>query len=194
MIRYGEEDAYSQLFINLRPVTLYESKMYSHKMDIYSLDDFIQEGQILMWDIIKKNNFKSGKFSAYYGKAVRLRFASIWRQYNLKNLICIEESEDDYGHTYRILVESDYIREYRVKRAAEQRRYYLKKKAQQPPKPKKPKMTKEERNLRVREYQKRYYAEHPEKLEERRAKAREYERRKRERLKAEKLAAAQASG
>ena len=41
----------------------------------------------------------------------------------------------------------------------------------------------------IREYQKRYYAEHPEKLEERRAKAREYERRKRERIKAEKARA-----
>ena len=181
-------DAYAQLFQNLRPVTLHESKMYSHKMDIYSLDDFIQEGQILMWDIIRKDNFKGGKFSAYYGKAIRLRLAHIWRQYNLKNLVCIDESEDDYGNTYRILVESDYIREYRVKRAAEQKRYYEKRKAKQPPKPKKtpkPKLTKEERNRKAREYKKRYYAEHPEKLEERRAKARAYEKRKRERLKAE---------
>ena len=39
--------------------------------------------------------------------------------------------------------------------------------------------------------QKRYYAEHPEKLEERRAKARAYEKRKRERIKAEKALQAQ---
>ncbi len=181
-------DAYAQLFLNLKPVTLHESKMYSHKMDIYSLDDFIQEGQILMWDIIRKDNFKGGKFSTYYGKAIRLRLAHIWRQYNLKNLVCIDESEDDYGNTYRILVESDYIKEYRVKRAAEQKRYYEKRKAKQPPKskkPSKPKLTKEERNRKAREYKKRYYAEHPEKLEERRAKARAYEKRKRERIKAE---------
>ena len=48
---------------------------------------------------------------------------------------------------------------------------------------------KQERNRKAREYKKRYYAEHPEKLEERRAKARAYEKRKRERIKAEKAAA-----
>ena len=119
-----------------------------------SLDDFIQEGQILIWDIIRKNNFKDGKFKTYYGSAIRRRLANIWRNYNLKNLMCIDESEDDYGNTYRILVESDYIREYRVKRAAEQRRYYEKRKAKQPPKPTKPpkpKLTREERNRKARE-------------------------------------------
>ena len=192
MIRSGEEEAYAQLFINLKPVTLHESKMYSHKMVTYGIDDFLQEGRILMWDIVRKDNFKGGNFRVYYGRAIRRRFARIWRDYNLKNLMCIEENEDVYGNIYQILVESDYAKRARVKRSEEQRRYYLKKKAQQPPKPPKPpkpKLTKEEKARRVREYQKRYYAEHPEKLEERRAKARLYEKRKRERLKAERLAA-----
>ncbi len=50
-------------------------------------------------------------------------------------------------------------------------------------------MTKEERSRKVMAYQKKYYAEHPDKLAERREKNRIAEKARRERKKAEKLAA-----
>jgi hypothetical protein len=54
---------------------------------------------------------------------------------------------------------------------------------------KKPPMTKEERSRKVMAYQKKYYAEHPEKLAERREKNRIAEMARRERKKAERLVA-----
>lgn len=104
------------------------------------------------------------------------------------NLVCIGESEDCRGNITRILVESDYAKEYRIKKAEQQKRWYEKKKASQPLKEKKPPMTKEERSRRVMAYQKEYYATHPEKLAERREKNRIDEKARRERKKAEKLA------
>ena len=145
----------------------------------------------MAWEIISRGNYKqgSGKYSTYFGGAIRNRLIRIWRNYNLKNLICIGESEDCRGNITRILVESDYAKEYRQKKAEQQKRWYEKKKAAQPPKEKKPPMTKEERSRRVCAYQKKYYAEHPDKLAERREKNRIAEKARRERKKAERLAA-----
>jgi hypothetical protein len=193
MITNGEEAAYEQLFRNLAPITLHEAEMYRGKMDTYSTEDFLQEGNIVAWEIISRGNFKGGKFSTYFGGAIRKRLIRIWRDYNLKNLVCIGESEDCRGNITRILVESDYAKEYRVKKAGQQKRWYEKKKAEraltQPPKEKKPPMTKEERSRKVMAYQKEYYATHPEKLAERREKNRIAEKARRERKKAERLAA-----
>ncbi|MBQ6960391.1 MAG: hypothetical protein IJP78_05365 [Clostridia bacterium] len=189
IIEAGDEAAYDQLFRNLAPITLHEAEMYRGKMDTYSTEDFLQEGNIVVWEIISRGNFKSGKFSTYFGGAIRNRLIRIWRDYNLKNLVCIGEQEDFHGNVTRILVESDYAKEYRQKKAEQQKRWYDKKKATQPPKEKKQPMTKEERSRRVCAYQKEYYATHPDKLAERREKNRIAEKARRERKKAERLAA-----
>ena len=189
MITNGEEAAYEQLFRNIAPITLHEAEMYRGRMDTYSTEDFLQEGNIVAWEIISRGNFKGGRFSTYFAAAVRKHLIRIWRDYNLKNLVCIGESEDYHGTITRILVESDYAKEYRRKKAEQQKRWYEKKKASQPPKEKKPPMTKEERTRKVMAYQKEYYAAHPDKLAERREKNRIKERERRARKKAEKLAA-----
>lgn len=191
-ISAGEGAAYEQLFYNLRPVILHEAAMYVNKMDTYGIEDLIQECNIVAWQIIDRGNFKGGKFSTYFGGAIRNRLCNIYRDYNLKNLVCIGESEDCRGNITRILVESDYAREYRQKKAEQQRRWYEKKKAAEPPKEKKPPMTKEERIARQVAWQKQYYATHPDKLAERREKNRIAEKARRERKKAERLAAASA--
>ncbi len=143
IIAVGDDAAYEQLFRNLAPITLHEAEMYRGKMGTYSTEDFLQEGNIVAWEIISRGNFKGGKFSTYFGGAIRKRLIRIWRAYNMKNLVCIGESKNCWGNITRILVESDYAKEYRQKKAEQQKRWYEKKKAAQPPKEKKPPMTKE---------------------------------------------------
>ena len=126
-ISAGEEDFYDQLFRNLRPVMLHEIEMYRNKMDTYGVEDLIQECRIVAWEIISRGNFKSGVFSTYYGAAVRNHLIRIYRDYNLKNLVCIGESEDCRGNITRILVESDYAREYREKQRKRSKAWYEKK-------------------------------------------------------------------
>ena len=190
-----DEEAWKQLFRNLAPITLHEAAMYKGKMDTYGTEDFLQEGNIVAWEIISRHNFKGGKFSTYFTAAVRNHLIRIFRDYNLKNLVCIDESEDYYGNIIRILVESDYAKEYRKKKAEQNKRWYEKKKANQPPKEPKPKKapeTREERSKRIMAYQKEYYAAHPDKLAERREKNRIAERERRARKKATAMTAAMA--
>jgi DNA-directed RNA polymerase specialized sigma24 family protein len=123
-ISAGEEAAYKQLFANLRPVILHEASIYIGKMETHGLEDLIQECEITCWEVISRGNWSKdkGKFSTYFGGAIRNRLIRIFRDYNLKNLVCIGECEDCRGNITRILVESDYAREYRRKKAEQQKR------------------------------------------------------------------------
>ena len=163
---------------------LHEIDMYRNKMDTYGVDDLLQECQIVAWEIISRRSFMGGTFSSYYGAAIRNHLIRIWRDYNLKNLVCIGESEDCRGNITRILVESDWAKEYREKQRQHSKAWYDKKKAAEPPKEKKPPMTREERSKRIMAYQREYYKAHPDKLAERREKNRIAEKARRERKRA----------
>ena len=196
MIQSGEDatSAYEQLFINLRPVILSEARMYQGKMTTYDREDLIQEGHIIIWKTT--GTFKSGNFRTYFTTAVKRHFINLYRDYTLKNMVCIAETDDfgGYGYTTQTLVESDYAKAYREKHR-QCKAWYEKKKASQPPKEPKPKKapeTKEERSKRIMAYQKEYYAAHPDKLAERREKNRIRERERRAAKKAAATAAATA--
>ena len=188
-INAGDENAYEQLFRNLAPITLHEAEMYRGKMVTYGTEDFLQEGNITAWTILEKGSFKKGNFAAYFGTAVRRHLVNIYRDYTLKNLICIDEQEDCRGNITRTMVEADYAKAYREKHRAQCKAWYEKKKASQPPKEKKPPMSKEEKIARQVAYQKAYYEAHPDKLAERREKNRIRERERRAARKAAMMAA-----
>jgi hypothetical protein len=174
----GDEGAYEQLFRNIDPITLHEAQMYLGKMDTYDREDFLQEGRILAWTIISKGSFKKGLFRVYFGSAIRKRLVNIYRSYTLKNLVCIDEQVDCRGNVTKTMVESDYARAYREKHREQCRAWYAKKKASQPPKEAKPKMTIEEKRAKAAAYQRAYKEAHPEKYERRKAMERERQRRK----------------
>jgi hypothetical protein len=186
----GDEEAYEQLFRNIDPITLHEAQMYLGKMDTYDREDFLQEGRILAWTIISKGSFKKGLFRVYFGSAIRKRLVNIYRTYTLKNLVCIDEQVDCRGNVTRTMVESDYARAYREKHREQCRAWYAKKKASQPPKEAKPKMTIEEKRAKAAAYQRAYKEAHPEKYERRKAIERERQRRKAAERRAARMATA----
>ena len=186
----GDEEAYEQLFRNIDPITLHEAQMYLGKMDTYDREDFLQEGRILAWTIISKGSFKKGLFRVYFGSAIRKRLVNIYRTYTLKNLVCIDEQVDCRGNVTRTMVESDYARAYREKHREQCRAWYAKKKASQPPKEAKPKMTIEEKRAKAAAYQRAYKEAHPEKYERRKAMERERQRRKAAERRAARMATA----
>ena len=199
----GDEAAYEQLFTNMKPITISEAKMYLGKMPTYDWDDFIQEGQIIIWKIISRRNFKGGKFASYYTSAIRFRLCNIYRDYCLKNAIVLKEAADEKGEGYNkaILAEANYAETYREKHRRHCRESYQRKKQLEAdarkaagipdPEPKK-KQTKEERIAKQVAYQKAYYEVHPDKLAERREKNRIRERERRAAKKAAAEAAAKA--
>jgi hypothetical protein len=186
----GDEEAYEQLFRNIDPITLHEAQMYLGKMDTYDREDFLQEGRILAWTIISKGSFKKGFFRVYFGSAIRKRLVNIYRTYTLKNLVCIDEQVDCRGNVTKTMVESDYARAYREKHREQCRAWYAKKKASQPPKEAKPKMTIDEKRAKAAAYQRAYKEAHPEKYERRKAMERERQRRKAAERRAARMATA----
>lgn len=140
-------EAYSQLFLNMKPTILGEAEMYKGRMTTYDTDDFLQEGFILIWKTMK--NFKGGSYKNYFISAMRFRLCKIYETYITKNPICIAQTEDfrGYGYTVSILVESEKAQEYRAKKNERQRRYAAKKRAERAamPKPKKLQPTEEEK-------------------------------------------------
>ena len=133
MIRNGEEDAYAQLFQNLRPVTLHEAEKYLGTMDTYTMDDFLQEGMITAWQIIQKDNYNPAiaRFSTYFGVAIRRQLIRIFTNYSLKNPMCVGEVEDYHGTIIRTFVETEYAKRQREMKNARQRRYLARKKAKE---------------------------------------------------------------
>ena len=130
MIRSGEEDAYGQLFQNLRPVTIHEAEKYIGTMDTYGMDDFLQEGMITAWKIIQKGNYNpdTARFSTYFGVAIRRQLIRIFTSYSLKNFMCIGEVEDYQGTIIRTMAESDYAKRQRELHRERNRRYQERKK------------------------------------------------------------------
>ena len=126
----GDESAYEELFRNLRPIIIHEAEMYKGKIPHYGLDDYIQEGNLLAWKIIFSGNFKGGSFAVYFGKAIRNYLCRLFRDFSMKNLICIGQKEDDHGNVTSILVEAEFAEKYRQKQRERSKRYYEKKKAE----------------------------------------------------------------
>ena len=178
----GSEDALAVLLRNIAPITLHEAEMYRGKMITYQTEDFLQEGSIVAWQIIVRGTFRTGNFSAYYGSAIKKRFANIYRVYTLKNLICIGQREDVYGNLTSILVVSDYARAYREKHRRHCRESCARKKEREAearraagiPEPEpKPVLTPEERLEQHRARCLAYYHAHKEELNAKRKAKRE---------------------
>ena len=163
LIGEGNDEAYDQLFLNMKPITIKEAKKYLGKMPTYDMEDFIQEGQIIIWKIISRGNFKGGCFASYYTTAIRFRLCNIYRDYCLKNAIVLREKADEKGEGYNkaILAEATYAETYREKHRRHCRESYARKKAREAevrkaagipePQPKAP-QTKDERNAKALAY------------------------------------------
>ena len=121
----GDGDAYKQLFYNLKPITIHMAVLYGGRVPIYDMDDYLQEGQILIWKLVSRENSLLENFAAYYSAAVKNRFIGMFYHYCKNNLIVLYEKECD-GYNTAILVESDYLR-HRREKEHEQAKLYRKK-------------------------------------------------------------------
>lgn len=173
----GSEDALAVLLRNIAPITLHEAEMYRGRMVTYQTEDFLQEGSIVAWQIIERGTFRTGYFSAYFGSAVKKRFANIYRDYTLRNLICIGQRVDCYGSLTSILAVSDYAKAYREKHRRHCRESYARKKEKEAearraagiPDPElKPVLSEEEKLEQRRTRALAYYHEHKDDLNARR--------------------------
>lgn len=119
-----------ELAQRMRPIIMTEALKYRSTLP-YDSDDYMLEGRILLWKIALQNNYRRDSFKKYFATAIRFHLSNLFRDYVLRNYICIGECTDFYGNTFQILIESDYARAYREKHREHCRRSYAKKRAQQ---------------------------------------------------------------
>lgn len=51
------EKAFQQLIVNLRPMMIKIGRIHLSKIPIYDLDDYIQEGSIVLWKLLESKKF-----------------------------------------------------------------------------------------------------------------------------------------
>ena len=168
-IIYDQENAEAalvQLIYNLRPMLLKIGREHLRKIPIYDKDDYIQEGSLVLWKIIDTRKYNGkGKLSSLFYTMFSRRCINLYRDYVLKNLIKIHETEDDYyDYGYHIcrLVEDEYATEYRKKKKEWDKRWAEKAGRRKPVKEPKQVMTPEERKEKTRQRSREYYATHKE--------------------------------
>lgn len=165
------EAALAQLITNLTPMMVKIGKQHLSVCGLYDNDDYIQEGSIVLWNLLEKQTFRNrrGKLSSLFYTAFRNRCIKMYWNYAGKNLFPVSESPDYYNYGYNIcrLVIDPRLEEHRFKEKERTARWYEKKtgkkRCQRPPVSEEEKLRREEA---ARERRKAYYMAHREKYRE----------------------------
>lgn len=165
------DEALQQLFTNLKPLTRKTASGYLRYLRIYDIDDFFQEAYIIIWKMAIKYNegCYDTKFITLYMIALKRRYNSMYRDYMLRNMICLHKGEDcySYGYTVCTMMESEYAKEYRRKHREQGRKYNNhKQQSKMDTVSQKEKMTEEEKKEKKRRYAREYYKKNREKYVE----------------------------
>ena len=125
----GNERALWTLCKSYEPLFKSEARLYQYKMaDAYDVEDFISIGYITVWDIIRKGNFdpETGAFGAYLKQAIQWKFRNTFRDFAMKNMVCIGVDEDFYGTTTRAYVVHEFVEKEKEAQRKWTRRWYIK--------------------------------------------------------------------
>lgn len=132
MIRKNENinAAYLQLLQNVSPVFIDIAKGYLYALPLYDLDDFLQEGFIVIWKAVISEKVNLKHFRASCVRMYKFRCKNIYRDYHLRNLMMLDVGSDLYNESIRYCIakESDYAKEYRERHRMHCRRWLEKKK------------------------------------------------------------------
>ena len=96
----SESMALEELTQRMRPIIMTEALKYRSTLP-YDSDDYMQEGRILLWKIALQNNYRRGSFKKYFATAIRFHLSNLFRDYVLRNYICIENVQTSMGTPFR---------------------------------------------------------------------------------------------
>ena len=112
------EDLLRRLIKNLTPMMVKIGKKHLSKLYLYDVDDYIQEGTVVLWRLIQSRKYDGKrKFSNLFYSAFEHKCINLYRDYVLKNMVQLYTGEDYYNYGYRVvtLVEDEYVQQYREK-------------------------------------------------------------------------------
>ena len=155
-----------RLIKNLTPMMVKIGRKHLSKLYHYDIDDYIQEGAIVLWKLIKSRKYDGKrKFINLFYSAFEHKCINLYRDYVLKNMVQLSCSEDYYNYGYRVvtLVEDEYVQQYREKQRERNKRWYEKTHGASV---KAPNLSEEERKERNRQRSREYYLKNKEKCQE----------------------------
>lgn len=162
----SSEDLLGRLIKNLTPMMVKIGKKHLSKLYLYDVDDYIQEGTVVLWRLIQSRKYDGKrKFSNLFYSAFEHKCINLYRDYVLKNMVQLYTGEDYYNYGYHVvtLVEDEYVQQYREKQRERNKRWYEKTHGTSP---KAPKLSEEERKERNRQRTREYYLRNKEKCQE----------------------------
>ena len=162
----SSEDLLGRLIKNLTPMMVKIGKKHLSKLYLYDVDDYIQEGTVVLWRLIQSRKYDGKrKFSNLFYSAFEHKCINLYRDYVLKNMVQLYTGEDYYNYGYRVvtLVEDEYVQQYREKQRERNKRWYEKTHGTSS---KAPKLSEEERKERNRQRSREYYLRNKEKCQE----------------------------
>ena len=163
---------FEELIRRLRPVILGEAQAYRAQLS-FDTDDYLQEGRIVLWKIAARGSFKAGVFKNYFIASIRFHLRHVYRDYVLRNFVCIGGYEDIRGQAYQILIEAPFAEQYRIRHREHCHQSYLRKKAREaeeraklgmPEPAPRPKLSEEELVERRRARSRAYYHAHADEM------------------------------
>lgn len=125
------EIAFMQLVKNLRSAMIKIGRKHLSKLYIYETDDYIQEGSLVLWTLLKKRVYDGrAKFFSLFFTAFTYKCTNLYRDYVLKNLIPLSEVEDFYCYGYSVskMTVDQYAENYRIEQHVRNKTLYEKKK------------------------------------------------------------------
>ena len=125
------EIAFMQLVKNLRSAMIKIGRKHLSKLYIYETDDYIQEGSLVLWTLLKKRVYDGrAKFFSLCFPAFTYKCTNLYRDYVLKSLILLSEVEDFYCYGYSVskMTVDQYAENYRIEQHVRNKTLYEKKK------------------------------------------------------------------
>ena len=163
---------FEELIRRMKPIIFGEAMAYRSQLP-FDNDDYLQEGRIVLWEIIAKGTFKPGNFRNFFISAMKFHFRHLYRDYVLYNMIRIGGYEDCRGQAYQILIEAPFAARFREKHRIHCRESYHRRKEREAaererlgllaPAPK-PRLSPEERRERNRARSLAYYYAHADEM------------------------------
>ena len=121
---------FEELIRRMKPIIFGEAMAYRSQLP-FDNDDYLQEGRIVLWEIIAKGTFKPGNFRNFFISAMKFHLRHLYRDYVLHNLVQIGGYEDCRGQTYQILIEAPFAARFREKHRIRCRESYHRRKARE---------------------------------------------------------------
>ncbi|MCR5541235.1 MAG: hypothetical protein K6F71_10545 [Ruminococcus sp.] len=124
----GDKAAFERVTTLFKPIILNAARMYRKRLPGYDIDDLIQEGYVLLWElvVVKHKAEKIDGFRAYFKAALTYRYINLFRHYYSFNPVILRQKSSYCGYNIASVAESEYIKRYRAKK----REYYHRKKAE----------------------------------------------------------------